>query len=280
MFKFGLAIYFFILHDNKTPLMAKNSRFLVLYLIQAACLWLGLEVSTYLQGDALKVFLRDYWLLYYAIPLVTTGLVFKDVQNAPLSALIGWTERQCLAAYSEGQTAWRYNQFAFYFRRRWILCLVIAFVLVFLSLHVVFFPGLGSAAKNAIILFLAFVFLGANFFALRKRTMRLLDMQERLHQLAHQLRNEHSQLLRKLAAKDNASPEDILCHLSETLELSKEYVRIMIREKILSWLSVSPCRIRKNRAIFSIIPWPGPLVCRKVHGLPTQYLLMRGFRVI
>ncbi|MCI5207652.1 MAG: hypothetical protein D3910_02400, partial [Candidatus Electrothrix sp. ATG2] len=193
---------FFFHHNNKISLMVKTSRFLVLYLIQAACLWLGLEVSTALQGDALKVALQEYWLLYYAIPLATTGLVFKDVQDAPLSALVGWTERQCLAAYSEGQAAWRYNQFAFFFRRRWILWLLISFILIFLSLHTVFFPALDSAAKNLIILFLSFLFLGTNFFALRRRTIRMLALQEGLHQLAHQLRNEHSQLLRKLAAKE------------------------------------------------------------------------------
>ncbi|RWX49975.1 hypothetical protein VU00_11754, partial [Candidatus Electrothrix marina] len=73
-----------------------------------------------------------------------------------------------------------------------------------------FFPDLSSAVKNAVILFSAFFFLGANLFALRRRTLRSLEMQENLHQLAHQMRNEHSQLLKKLTGKEKASPEDCL----------------------------------------------------------------------
>ncbi|MCI5138173.1 MAG: hypothetical protein D3922_07100, partial [Candidatus Electrothrix sp. AR1] len=122
--------------------MAKINNFLILYLVQVACLWIGLETSTYLQGDALKVFLQDYWLFFYAFPLLTTIPIFKEVQDAPLSALFLGPERQCLAAYSEGRSAWRYNQFAFYFRRRWALYLLISSILVFLSLHAVFFPDL------------------------------------------------------------------------------------------------------------------------------------------
>ncbi|MCI5168492.1 MAG: hypothetical protein D3903_20965, partial [Candidatus Electrothrix sp. GM3_4] len=211
--------------------MAKLSKFLVLYLVQAACLWIGLEVSTYLQGDALKVFLQDYWLFFYAIPLLTTVLIFKEVQDAPLSALVGEIDRQCLTAYTEGQTAWRYNQLAFFFRRRWILYLLISSILVFLSLHAVFFPDLSSAVKNAVILFLAFFFFSANFFALRRRTLRSLDIGETLHQLAHQMRNEHSQLLKKLSGKEKASPEDCLRHLAEALELTKGYLRTITGEK-------------------------------------------------
>ena len=67
-----------------------------------------------------EIVLQDYWLYFYALPLLTTGLIFKEFQEVPLSALIGWTERQCLSAYSTGKDAWRYNQLAFFFRRRWI----------------------------------------------------------------------------------------------------------------------------------------------------------------
>lgn len=95
--------------------MAKITKFLILYFVQAACLWIGLETSTYLQGDALKIFLQDYWLVFYAVPLLTTMFIFKEVQDAPLSALVRGPEQQCLAAYAEGQSAWRYNQFAFFF---------------------------------------------------------------------------------------------------------------------------------------------------------------------
>jgi hypothetical protein len=211
--------------------MAKLSKFLVLYLVQTACLWIGLEVSTYLQGDALKVFIQDYWLLFYAIPLLTTMLIFKEVEDAPLSALVGGTDQQCLTAYTEGKTAWQYNQFAFFFRRRWTLYLLISSILVFLSLHAVFFPNLSSAIKNGVTLFLAFFFFVANFFALRRRMHRLLDMQETLHQLAHQMRNEHSQLLKRLAGKEKALPEDCLRHLSEALELIKGYLQIITSEK-------------------------------------------------
>ena len=211
--------------------MAKISKFFVLYLVQAACLWIGLETSTYLQGDALKVFLQDYWLLFYAFPLLTTVPIFKEVQDAPLSALFWGPERQCLTAYSEGQAAWRYNQFSFFFRRRWILYLLISSLLVFLSLHAVFFPALNPALKNAVILFVAFFFLGANLFALRRRTLRSLEMQESLHQLAHTMRNEHSQLLKKLSGKEKASPEDSLRHLSETLKVTQGYLRTITAEK-------------------------------------------------
>ncbi|RWX51756.1 hypothetical protein VU01_10864 [Candidatus Electrothrix marina] len=211
--------------------MAKISKFFVLYLVQAVCLWIGLETSTYLQGDALKVFLQDYWLFFYAFPLLTTVLIFKEVQDAPLSALFSGPERQCLAAYSEGQSAWRYNQFAFFFRRRRALYLLISSILVFLSLHAVFFPDLSSAVKNAVILFSAFFFLGANLFALRRRTLRSLEMQENLHQLAHQMRNEHSQLLKKLTGKEKASPEDCLRYFSEILEVARGYLRTITDEK-------------------------------------------------
>ncbi|MDU9048121.1 MAG: hypothetical protein Q3M30_04685 [Candidatus Electrothrix sp. Rat3] len=211
--------------------MAKMSKFLVLYLVQVACLWIGLEVSTYLQGDALKVFLQDYWLFFYAFPLLTTVLIFKDVKDAPLSALVRGPERQCLAAYSEGQSAWRYNQFPFYFHRRWALYLLISVILVFLSLHVIFFPDLSSAVKNAVILVLAFSFFAVNFFTLRRRTHRSLDMLESMHQLAHQVRNEHSQLLKKLAGKDKASPEDCLRYLSDALDMTKSFLGIITGEK-------------------------------------------------
>lgn len=56
-------------------------------------------------------------------------------------------------------------------------------------------------------------------------------MQESLHQLAHQLRNEHSQLLQRLAGKEKASPEDCLGHLTEILALAQGYLRIITREK-------------------------------------------------
>ncbi|CAK8714493.1 GAF domain-containing protein [Candidatus Electrothrix laxa] len=212
-------------------LIAKLCKFFVLYLVQAACLWISLEVSTYLQGDALKVFLQDYWLFFYAFPLLTTALIFKEVKNAPLSALVRGPEQQCLAAYSKGQTAWQYNQFAFFFRRQWIFYLLISSVLFFLSLHAVFFPDLSSTVKNTVILVLAFSFLGVNFFTLHRRTRRFLDMQESLHQLGHQVRNEHSQLLKKLAVKGKASPEDSLRHFAETLELIKGYLWTITGEK-------------------------------------------------
>jgi hypothetical protein len=212
-------------------LMAKISKFFILYLVQAACLWIGLEASTYLQGDALKVALQEYWFLFYALPVVTTGLIFHEVKDVPLSALIGWSERQCLVPYTEGKKAWHYNQFAFFFRRQWMLFLLIATVLVFLSLHAVFFPGLSSALKNAIILVLAFLFFGGHLFALRQRTLRFLSLQGQLHQLAHQLRNEHSQLLKRLAGKDKASPEDALRALSEILQRAQRYLEICTREK-------------------------------------------------
>jgi hypothetical protein len=212
-------------------LPAKIFKFFFLYSLQAACLWIGLEASTYLQGDALKVALQDYWLLFYALPILTTGLVFNEVKDSPLSALIGWTERQCLVAYTEGESAWRYNQFAFFFRSQWMLYLLISSVLVFLSLHAVFFPSLSPALKNAIILALAFLFFGGHFWALRKRTLRFLVLQKKLHQLAHQLRNEHSQLLKRLAGKDKASPEDALRSLSEILEKARRYLEIGTGEK-------------------------------------------------
>ncbi len=211
--------------------MAKISKFLVLYLVQTACLWIGLEVSTYLQGDALKVFLQDYWLFFYAVPLLTTVLIFKDVKDAPLSALVRGPEQQCLAAYAEGQSAWRYNQFSFFFRRRWALYLLISVILVFLSLHAVFFPDFSSAVKNVVILVLSFSSFGVNFFTLRRRTHRSLDMLASLHQLAHQVRNEHSQLLKKLSGKDKASPEDCLRYFSETLEVIQGYLRTITGEK-------------------------------------------------
>jgi hypothetical protein len=212
-------------------LTAKITTFFVLYLVQAACLWLGLEMSTYLQGDTLEVALQDYWLFFYAVPLLTTLLIFKEVQEAPLSALFWGPEQQCLTAYTQGKSAWRYNQFAFFFRRRWMLYLLVSSILVFLSLHVLFFPDLSSAVKNAVILAFAFVFFGANVFSLHRRTLGLLEMQETLHQLAHQLRNEHSQLLKKLAGKEKASPEDCLRHLSEALDAARRYLRILTREQ-------------------------------------------------
>ncbi len=216
--------------DTTRLLMAKICKFLLLYLVQAVVLWIGLEISTYLQGDALKVALQDYWLFFYALPVVTTGLIFKEIKDAPLSALIGWTERQCLVAYTEGETAWQYNQFAFFFRRQWMLYLFISSILVFLSLHAVFFPSLSSALKNAIILVLAFLFFGSHLYALRKRTLRFLTLQKQLHQLAHQLRNEHSQLLKRLAGKEKAAPEDALRYLSETLEKARKYLEVVTRE--------------------------------------------------
>lgn len=211
--------------------MAKISKFFVLYLAQAACLWIGLEMSTYLQGDALKVALQDYWLFFYAVPLLTTLLIFKEVQDAPLSALFLGPEQQCLTAYTQGKSAWRYNQFAFFFRRRWMLYLLVFSILVFLSLHVVFFPDLSSAVKHAVILAVAFFFFGANLFSLHRRTLGLLEMQETLHHLAHQLRNEHSQLLKKLSGKEKASPEDCLRSLSEALESAQGYLRILTKEQ-------------------------------------------------
>ncbi|MCI5151072.1 MAG: hypothetical protein D3916_17100, partial [Candidatus Electrothrix sp. MAN1_4] len=212
-------------------LLAKIGKFLLLYLVQTACLWIGLETSTYLQGDALKIALQDYWLLFYAFPVLTTGLIFNEVKDASLFALIGWTERQCLVAYAEGETAWQYNQFAFFFRRQWMLFLLIASVLVFFSLHAIFFPDLNPALKNAIILVLAFLFFGGHLLALRKRTLRFLALQKQLHQLAHQLRNEHSQLLKRLASKDKASPEDALRYLSESVRHAKRYLEISTGEK-------------------------------------------------
>ena len=212
-------------------LLAKISKFIILYLVQAACLWIGLETSTYLQGDAFKIALQDYWLYFYAFPILTTGLIFNEVKDASLFALIGWTERQCLVAYTEGETAWQYNQFAFFFRRQWMLFLLIASVLVFFSLHAIFFPGLSSALKNAIILVLAFLFFGGHLFALRTRTLRFLALQKQLHHIAHQLRNEHSQLLKRLAGKDKVSPEDALGNLAETVEQAKRYLEINSGEK-------------------------------------------------
>ena len=211
--------------------MAKICKFFILYLVQAACLRLGVEASTYLQGDALKIFLQDYGLFFYAIPLLTTGLIFKDIQDASLSALIRGPEQQCLVAYSGGKKAWQYNQFAYFFRRRRTLCLFISSILVFLGLHAVFFPELSPVAQSAILLTLAFVFFAANITALRRRTVRMLDMQENLHQLAHQLRNEHLQLLKKLFGKEKASPEDCLRYLSETSELSRNCLRTITGEK-------------------------------------------------
>lgn len=211
--------------------MAKIGKFLVLYLVQTACLWLGLETSTYFQGDALKVALQGYEFFFYALPVLTTGLIFPEVHDVPLSTLIGWTEQRCLAAYAQGKRAWQYNQFAFFFRRQWMLYLLVSSVLVFLSLHVVFFPTLSSALKNATILLLAFLFFSTHFFAFRRRTLRFLNMQEKLHQLSHQLRNEHSQLLQKLSSKAKASPEDTLCFLAEVLELIQGYVQIITNEK-------------------------------------------------
>ncbi len=217
--------------NTMISLLAKICKFFILYLVQAACLWIGLEASTYLQGDALKIALQDYWLPFYALPLLTTGLIFKEAKDAPLAALIGWTERQCLAAYLDGERAWQYNQFAFFFRRQWMLYLLIASVLVFLSLHAVFFPDLSSALKNAIILVLAFLFFGGHFVALRKRTLGFLTLQRQLHQLAHQLRNEHSQLLKKFASKEKAVPEDVLRYLAEVLEKARGYLEVITGEK-------------------------------------------------
>ena len=98
--------------------MAKISKFILFYLVQAACLWIGVQASIYFQGDALKIFLQDYWLFFYAIPLVTTGFIFHEIKDIPLSALIGWTDRQCLVVYSEGKKSWQYNQVTYFLRRR------------------------------------------------------------------------------------------------------------------------------------------------------------------
>lgn len=199
--------------------------------MQAACLRLGVEASSFLQGEALKIFLQDYWLFFYALPLLTTGLIFKDLQDASLSALIRGPEQQCLVAYSEGKTAWRYNQFAYFFRRRRILYLLVSTVVIFLGLHIVFSPELSPAARSATLLALTFLFFGADFFVLHRRTVCQLDMQKRLHQLAHQLRNEHSQLLRRFSGKEKASAEDCLSYLSATLTLTGDYLRTVMSER-------------------------------------------------
>jgi hypothetical protein len=212
-------------------LIAKIIKFVILYLVQAVCLWAGLEVSTYFQGDALKILLEDYWILFYASPLITTCFIFKEVQEAPLSAIFGCTERHCLAAYSEGRTAWRHNQLSFYLRRRWALYIFTFSILLFLALHAVFAPDLSSIDKNSIIAVLAVSFFGANFLNLRNRTLRSLDISHILHQLSHQIRDEHSRLFKKLSSKQKASPDGCLSHISGTLEVSKDYLEKITQDK-------------------------------------------------
>ncbi len=140
----------------------------------------GLEVSTYLQGDALKVLLQNYWPFFYAFPVITTCLIFKEVQEAPLSAVFGWTERHFLAAYSDGRSAWRYNQFAFFFRRSWILYLTVCSAALFLALHAFFLPDFSPVLQSSIIAAITILFVGVNFFSLHRRTLRTLDMQHSL----------------------------------------------------------------------------------------------------
>ncbi|MCI5222023.1 MAG: hypothetical protein D3924_04970 [Candidatus Electrothrix sp. AR4] len=216
---------------KKMSLIAKIVKFLILYLIQAVCLWAGLELSTYFQGDALKILLEDYWMHFYAFPLLTTFLIFKEVQDAPLSAVLGCTERHCIAAYAEGRKAWRYNQFSFYLRRRWTLYIFISSILLFLAFHTIFAPDFSSLAKNSIIAVLTVSFFSANFFNLRNRTLRSLDRDYILHQLAHHRRDEHSKLFKKLSSKQKASPDDCLLHISNTLEVSREYLKKITQDK-------------------------------------------------
>ncbi|XCN72078.1 MAG: hypothetical protein Q3M24_17445 [Candidatus Electrothrix aestuarii] len=211
--------------------MEKIIKFILLYFAQAACLWIGVEASSSLQGDALKVFLQGYWIYFYAMPLLPTIFIFRELHDVPLLTILGCSERQCVEAYREGKAAWQYNQFAYFIHRRWMLYLLVASICFFLILHTAFLPRLDAVIQSAIILALTFLFFGSNLIVFRQQTIRFLDAQHILHQLAHRLRNEHSLLLKKFAGKEKASPEDSLRHLREALDLAREYVRIITKTK-------------------------------------------------
>ncbi|XOF32932.1 MAG: hypothetical protein ACL93V_13055 [Candidatus Electrothrix sp. YB6] len=209
---------------KQQSLTAKSGKFIILYLLQLACLQAGLEISTYFQGNALKALLQDYWPFFYAFPILTTCFIFKEVQEAPLSAVFGWTERYCLAAYSDGRSAWQYNQFAFFFRRRWTLYLGIYSAALFLALHAFFLPDFSPVLQSSIIAAITLSFVGANFFSLHRRTLRTLDMQNSLQQLSRHIRDSQTKLFRKLSSNEKAAPDECLTHFTDTLELCKEYI--------------------------------------------------------
>lgn len=51
------------------------------YIVQVGALWGLLEGYTYFTDDSLKNILREYWILLYIIPVVTTVAYIKDFKE-------------------------------------------------------------------------------------------------------------------------------------------------------------------------------------------------------
>ncbi|MCI5144899.1 MAG: hypothetical protein D3923_05070 [Candidatus Electrothrix sp. AR3] len=211
-------------------LLVKMCKFFILYLVQVGCLWAGLEISTYLQGDALKKALEGFLFLFYTFPLLTTLLVFKEAQHLGLPA--DFLERRSLIAYTEGQTAWQHTQLSFFLRKIGIFYLFFCTILCFLLLY-----PLGSALTisggQIVLAGVLLFFFCTNFFRIyvRRQTIRSLRIQRNLHRLSHHIRNEHSKILKKFSSKHQTSPDACLEHIASTLDLAKEYLEIITKDR-------------------------------------------------
>ncbi len=232
-FLYAGRIFFTHRHDHPMALITHSITFFLLYLIQAVCLRAGLEASTYLQGDAFKKALDGYWIFFYAFPVLTTCLIFKDVQQAVATGNFGLRKKGCLSAYTDGRKAWRQNQLAFFLQKRGIIYTFIFSTFSFLVINAVLAPALLFSVQNIIIAAVAMLFLDANFFSkyLRRQTLRSLNSNHMLHQLSHHIRDEHSKLLKNLSSSRKASPDDCLRHISDSLELTGNYFKTITQDK-------------------------------------------------
>uniref|UniRef100_UPI004055D949 hypothetical protein n=1 Tax=Candidatus Electronema sp. TaxID=2698783 RepID=UPI004055D949 len=191
------------------------------YMLQVGSLWGIVEASTYFKGDALKIFLGDFWIIIYIVPLVTTSYFFIPDSSDK--------EKNIVVPYSEGRNAWKHGNISFLYQTWFSLFLIFFIVLSsFLWYATPLFNNKGHIFY--LIAVSVFIFIISITYA-RYRIVRSLEIKHLLHRFAHEIRDEHSNLLERIYERKAYNFLDwYLSHLKSLVKWTQEYFRKITKD--------------------------------------------------